>query len=155
MTLKRLAVLPLRIGVTWCRALASPVTAGASVLCLNDRGQLLLVRPRFATGWMFPGGAVGRREPFVHAARRELIEESGHSGAGQLTLFGMYVRRSAGVTNHIALFQLEGGEIRFRPGFEIADAGWFDLEALPPDTQPAVRRRLAELAGKVPRSHYW
>ncbi len=152
---RRLLLFPLRFALAWLRALLSPASLGASVLCRNAAGQILLVRPRFAPGWVFPGGGVGRGESFEAAARRELVEESGHYGGGELTLFGLYVRRFAGVSNHIALFRLEGGEIAFRPGFEIAEAGWFDPEALPAKTQPGVRRRLAELAGKAPRSPRW
>ena len=155
MQLRRLLTLPLRVAFIWLRALKSPGSLGASVLCRNAAGQVLLVRPRFAAGWVFPGGGVGHGESFEAAARRELVEESGHSGGGELMLFGLYLRRFAGVSNHIALFRLEGGEIAFRPGFEIAAAGWFDPEALPATTQPGVRRRLAELAGKAPRSLLW
>lgn len=155
MRLRRLIMFPVRLATIWLRVLASPVSLGASVLCLNRSGQVLLVRPRFAAGWVFPGGGVGRGEAFVAAARRELIEESGHFGGGELTLIGLYLRSFAGVSNHIALFRLEGGDIAFKPGFEIADARWFDLEALPSNTQPGVRRRLAELTGKAPRSLRW
>ena len=155
MRLRRLALLPLRIVFTWLRALGSPASLGASVLCRNASDQILLVRPRLAAGWVFPGGGVGRGESFAAAARRELIEETGHFGGGELTLFGLYLKSFAGVSNHIALFCLEGGEIAFTPGVEIADARWFDPQALPPNTQPGVRRRLAELAGKVPRSQRW
>ena len=35
------------------------------------------------------------------------------------------------------------------PDFEIAEVRWFPLSDLPPDTNPATRRRLAEIATEL------
>ena len=41
------------------------------------------------------------------------------------------------------------------PDLEIADSGFFALDALPPAATDATRRRLGELARGVPFDPYW
>lgn len=62
-----------------------------SVVVLRDR-QLLIVReekPALRGLWNLPGGHVERGESLLHAARRELVEET-HIDAPPTSLVGIY-----------------------------------------------------------------
>jgi 8-oxo-dGTP diphosphatase len=50
---------------------------GADVLIRNDRGEVLLVNPRYKPDWDLPGGMAEANEPPHLAAKRELREELG------------------------------------------------------------------------------
>lgn len=137
------------------RALLNPTALGVSVICLNAEGKVLLVRTRLGAGWSLPGGGVSRGEAPMAAAVRELQEETGHSGGSAASLFGIYTKRVLFATNHIAVYRVDGGEIDFKPNFEIREVCWADPMALPADTYQGTRHRLAELAGAVPQRAYW
>jgi ADP-ribose pyrophosphatase YjhB (NUDIX family) len=122
----------------------SSVTACA--LVFDDRGRLLLARRAvapFAGKWDVPGGFVGEGEHPLDAVRRELIEETGltvepdrfvgawmdrysEDGTGEHTLNLYWTARATGEP-HAA--------------DDVAEAAWFERDALPPP---------AELAFHVP-----
>lgn len=147
--------LAISIGVTHLRAILNPFTAGVSVLCRNDAGEILLVRTRLTGNWGLPGGGIDRGETPVAAALRELHEETGHHGGTAPAFFGLYTRRIGLVTNLIAVYCVEGGEIAFRPSFEVVDAGWFPLAALPRPIGAGAWRRIAEWSGRASPSANW
>ncbi len=107
----------------------------------EDRHRVLLVQrrnPPFEGRWALPGGFVDPHEPLEHAARRELLEETGIEPVHleQLHTFGDPGRDPRGWTISVAyLAVLEGGaaqSIQPRAGDDPAGVGWFDLLALPP-----------------------
>ena len=65
------------------------MTAGCSVMIINDRGELLLQKRSDNGLWGLPGGAMEIAETYEEAARRELFEEAGIK-VGDLKLFGIY-----------------------------------------------------------------
>ena len=62
---------------------------GASVILVNERGELLLQQRADNGMWGYHGGSVELFENVEEAARRELTEETGLT-AGQMTLFGVF-----------------------------------------------------------------
>ncbi|MBB5939997.1 NUDIX domain-containing protein [Streptomyces zagrosensis] len=55
---------------------AKPVPS-AGVLCFNEHGHLLLVKPTYKAGWNLPGGRIDLWETPSTAAVREVREELG------------------------------------------------------------------------------
>ena len=50
---------------------------GATVLYLNDEGEVLIVKPTYRKGWLTPGGTVQENETPYAGCRREVREELG------------------------------------------------------------------------------
>ncbi|MEJ1160786.1 NUDIX domain-containing protein [Prosthecomicrobium sp. N25] len=137
--------------VTAAALLRRPMSLGVRVF-LAEEGRVFLVRHTYLPGWYLPGGGVDAGETAAEAARRELAEEGG-LGVEDLDLFGLYLNRRASRRDHVALFVGSGIEpLPPRPrDREIAETGFFPLEALPADTTGATRRRIAEiLEGRRP-----
>lgn len=126
-----------------------PRTLGTKCLVLRGR-ELLLVRHSYEALWFLPGGGVEKGESFWDGARREVLEETGLA-VERLSLFHLYHARAEGKDDHVALFVAEAPDGEPRPdGREVVAAGFFPLDALPPDASPATRRRVAEyLAGRA------
>lgn len=62
---------------------------GASVIVVNDQGEVLLQHRADEDAWGYHGGAVELGEDVEVAARRELQEETGLI-AGKMTLLGVF-----------------------------------------------------------------
>lgn len=142
----------------WWR-IRKPVIVGVRGIVV-DHGRVLLVRHTYVPGWHLPGGGVKRHESLEQAVRRELREEVGvvvGDGDGALRMFGAYTNMTEGKRDHIAVFLVERWERTPppMPSLEIAEQGFHDLDALPDQTSPATRRRLEELAGRVPVRFVW
>ncbi|MFA7594781.1 MAG: NUDIX domain-containing protein [Novosphingobium sp.] len=116
-----------RIWWRWRR----PEVLGCGIMLFDARGQVLLVRHSYGREhWALPGGAIGRRENPVDAARRELREEVG-CGADDLVHFGSATRNLHGASNRVEMFV---GTAKGEPaadGREIVEARFFALDALP------------------------
>ncbi|WP_207483703.1 NUDIX domain-containing protein [Arenibaculum pallidiluteum] len=142
-----------RLGWRW---LAGPVTLGVRVVVPDGTGRVLLVRHSYVAGWHLPGGGVSRGESLRAAALRELAEECGVQ-ASAARLLGIYLRLRLGRrhSDHVAVYVAEDwrGEPR-SDGREILEAAFFHADALPPDTTPATRRRIAEWRGAPPQEHW-
>ena len=54
-----------------------PIFAGARAILFNNRGHILLVKPRRKAGWQLPGGSIEPQESPLSACKRELNEELG------------------------------------------------------------------------------
>lgn len=131
-------------------------TRGVKVMLFNPEGELLLIRNSYGDtrSFVLPGGGIGRREEPAEAAARELREEVGMTGAN-LRLLGTYESVAEGKRDTISL--LEGSadaELR-EDGFEVAEAGWFPLDALPQGISPATRRRIGEWQSGGPFGGRW
>jgi 8-oxo-dGTP pyrophosphatase MutT (NUDIX family) len=125
---------------------------------LIDGDRVFLIRQTYLPGWQFCGGGVEPGESAELAASREMEEETGYRPAGPMQLFGFYHNVST-VTNrdHVALFVCRDFELVqvFKPNTEIAEAGWFPIDALPPNTGDATHRRISEIFHGAPISANW
>ncbi|MCB1484968.1 MAG: NUDIX domain-containing protein [Hyphomicrobiaceae bacterium] len=133
------------------------VTLGAQAVVTDGQGQVLLVRHGYRPGWHFPGGGVERGESLKTAIARELDEETGIALEQEPRLFGIYAHFDAFPGDHIVLFTVERWRrVRFpAANSEIAEHGFFALNALPDETVQPTRRRLEEIFGKGPRAPHW
>ncbi len=118
------------------------VTAGA--LILDEQGRILLLEHVFRPdgGWGIPGGFLNKGEQPEAALRRELREEIGIEVADVEMLFARALTRP----KQIEIYFRARAIGRPEPcSFEIKRAGWFSLDALPPELSED-QRRLIRLA---------
>ena len=138
--------------------LARPMTLGVRGLVYDEAAKaVFLIRHTYVPGWQLPGGGVETGETMQHALARELEEEANIVITAPPALRSLHFNRQASRRDHVAMFLVTG----FRQSApkladrEIAEAGFFPLDALPAETTPATRRRLAEVLGGTPASPYW
>ena len=157
MTDWRIRIAPLLTPVfrAWWR-LRRPTTLGVRALICDDAGRVLLVRHTYAKGWHLPGGGVERGETAPEAIAREAAEEAGVEAIAAPVLIGFYANHANFPNDHIALYRFD----RWRACSpkatgEIAERGFFARDALPEETTPGARRRLAEAFEHAPISPHW
>lgn len=110
-----------------------PLLIGCSVMLYDGQGRVLLVRHSYGHGlWGLPGGAVGRGEDPLDAARRELREEVG-CDAKALTPSGSATRDFHGTRNRVHMFSAVTDDTPMPDGREIVAAEFFALDDLPAD----------------------
>jgi ADP-ribose pyrophosphatase YjhB (NUDIX family) len=153
-----------RLGERWLRRVlhvyfrfARGMTLGVRALVIDAEGRIFLVRHTYVAGWQFPGGGVEPGETIGEALARELGEEGHIEILEPPSLRGLYFNARASRRDHVAFFVLRS----FRqasaplPNSEIAASGFFALDALPEDTTPATRARIAEEMSGTLRSDRW
>ncbi|MDE1173805.1 MAG: NUDIX domain-containing protein [Parvibaculaceae bacterium] len=142
----------------WFR-LRRPLTAGVRAMIFDEAGRVLLVRHTYIDGWYMPGGGVDRNETMLAAVRREVDEETGVliEADVRLSLFGLYGNFRAFKSDHIALYIVPHGTYSMVPreSPEIAEMGFFALDALPADTTPGTHARLLEVARGEEPAELW
>jgi ADP-ribose pyrophosphatase YjhB (NUDIX family) len=134
-----------------------PMTLGVRVLVRDGEGRVFLVRHSYLPGWYLPGGGVDAGETIAAAALRELREEGGLIGEAP-TLFSIYHNIRTSKRDHVALYCIDRfapASPPWRPNAEIREIGFFALDALPPDTSEATRRRIREVIDGVPPAESW
>jgi ADP-ribose pyrophosphatase YjhB (NUDIX family) len=138
--------------------LRRPMTLGVRGLVYDRaRNAVFLIRHTYVPGWQLPGGGVETGETLETALRRELIEEGNIELAGPPILRSMHFNRQASRRDHVGLFLITD----FRQtspkaaDHEIAEAGFFPLDALPEFTTPATLRRIGEAIHGDAASAYW
>jgi 8-oxo-dGTP pyrophosphatase MutT (NUDIX family) len=133
------------------------LTLGGQVCTIDGDGRLLLIRHGYRPGWHFPGGGVEKGECVRDAALRELLEETGVAARETPVLHGIFNNAAAFPGDHIVLYVLRAFEqVRVpKPGFEIAEYGFFAVDALPATTTGGTRRRIAEIVGGAVPSQDW
>jgi ADP-ribose pyrophosphatase YjhB (NUDIX family) len=139
--------------------LARPMVVGVRAIVVDADDRVLLVRHSYGRRvWYLPGGGAKRGETLAQAAARELEEETGvRARPGALTLHGVFTNLRQHKTDHIAVYLAPAGTwVDVHHGAaEIAERGFFPLAALPPETSPGTRRRLAELTNDEARGTTW
>ncbi|HEY8126253.1 MAG TPA: NUDIX domain-containing protein [Methylocystis sp.] len=133
------------------------MTLGVRGLVIDQRNRVLLVRHTYVEGFYLPGGGVESGETLMEALERELSEEANVLLDTPPELFGVYLNRRFSIRDHVALFVVRAFRLLEPrvPDREIAEAAFFDLDALPFDTTPATRARLSEALENAPVSPYW
>lgn len=137
--------------------LTRAMTLGVRAAVLDGEGRVFLVRHTYAPGWHLPGGGVEVGETLEQALVKELREEGVLRLTAPARLHGVFFNRPLSRRDHVAVyvvreFAVDGVK---QPDREIAEAGFFPLDALPDGTTAGTRRRLAEiLTGAQPPSDW-
>lgn len=132
------------------------MTLGVRGIVTDDAGAVLLVRHTYTKGWHLPGGGVERGENAFQALKRELEEEAGISPQSAPTLLGCYANHANFPNDHILTYRVESWRpVPAETGHEIAERGFFALDALPIETTRGTRRRIAEAFHGAPISPDW
>lgn len=133
------------------------MTLGVRAVVLDADRRVFLIRHTYVPGWQLPGGGVEKGETMDAALERELREEGNIEMTGRPQLRSIHFNRQASPRDHVALYlvtQFTQSAPKM-PDREIAETGFFALHALPEETTPATRRRLAELFEGAEASPYW
>lgn len=133
------------------------VTLGVRGAAIDPDGRICLVRHTYMAGWYLPGGGVELGETAEEAMRREFREEAEIVPTGPLHLHGFYRNVGDSRRDHVAFyvartFTVTGPKGRDR---EIAECGFFPLDALPEGTTRATQDRLRELREGGPAAATW
>ncbi|MDQ0315525.1 NUDIX domain-containing protein [Amorphus orientalis] len=134
------------------------VSLGVRGLAFSDAGEVFLVRHSYLPGFHLPGGGVDPGESAYAAMVRELREEGNLELTEPGAFFGFYFNPSLGNRDHVALYVARSVRQPAPPrvpNSEILEARFFALDALPDETTPATRRRLAEVLKGAPVSEHW
>ena len=141
-----------RLWWRWSRGM----TLGVRGLAQDGEGRVLLVRHTYVAGWFLPGGGVESGETAADALARELAEEGGVAVTAPMSLLGVYSNAPGYRNDHVVFFRVTA----WRPCApasegEIAERGFFALDALPEGVSRGTRARLAEVFDGADVSPYW
>jgi 8-oxo-dGTP pyrophosphatase MutT (NUDIX family) len=133
------------------------LTLGVRALVLDADGRVFLIKHTYVAGWQLPGGGVEAGETLLEALKRELREEGNIELAGPPKLHGVFFHPRYSARDHIMVYVVRD----FRqpappvPNNEIAEHGFFPLDALPHDTTSGTRARIAEALDGKPLTERW
>ncbi len=133
------------------------LTLGVRAAVIDAENRVLLVRHTYTKGWHMPGGGVKPRETALTALARELDEEACVALTGPPRLHGVFFNRKVGKRDHVLVYVVRDFAITAEKHSdrEIAETGFFPLDALPEGTTAPTRRRLREIAagaGNLPEA---
>ena len=132
------------------------MTLGVRGVATDGEGRVLLVKHTYLHGWWLPGGGVDRGETTQAAVVRELREEAGLIAQSEPRLISVHSNERFFPGDHVLVFAIDAFDLTERTSHgEIAEIGWFALDALPEDTTRATRDRLAEIFGDAPAGPNW
>jgi 8-oxo-dGTP pyrophosphatase MutT (NUDIX family) len=133
------------------------VTLGVRALVRDGEGRIFLVKHSYVSGWHLPGGGVEVGETMLAALTRELREEGNIEIGAPPRLLAVYFNGKISRRDHVALFVVEDFKQPSPPrrNAEIIGHGFFSPDALPEDTTPATRMRIAEVLNGKPAAEHW
>ena len=121
-----------------------PRTFGAHALALTPQQKVVLVRLRYAPGWRLPGGGRREDEDPCEAVLRELREEIGMTGYGEVRLAHQLEELTDFKRDLASLLVVR--DVRYKPrrwSWEVEKVCEFSLEGLPADLSPRTARWIA------------
>lgn len=133
------------------------LTLGVRAAVINEAGEVFLIKHSYVPGWHLPGGGVEPGETLLQALGRELREEGEITLLGPPELHAVFFNGRISRRDHVAVFVVRA----FRqdrdpqPNHEIVAHGFFHPRALPPDTTPSTRARIAEVIGEAEFTEHW
>jgi ADP-ribose pyrophosphatase YjhB (NUDIX family) len=133
------------------------LTLGVRGMAVDAQGRIFLVKHSYVPGWHLPGGGVEPGETMLEALHREMMEEGNIAIQRAPALFGIYYNRNVSDRDHVALYLVEqfAQDMPPQPNAEIIAHGFFVRDALPADTTPATRARIAEVFEGTKASERW
>ena len=133
------------------------LTLGVRAVVIDAGGKVFLVRHSYVSGWHLPGGGVEAGETLVQALARELREEGNIEVVDAPRFHGVFYNPVDSPRDHVAVFVVRvfRQDPAIRPNREIVERGFFSLDALPAETTPGTRRRLAEVLEGAPVAAKW
>jgi ADP-ribose pyrophosphatase YjhB (NUDIX family) len=136
---------------------ARGMTLGVRAVVVDDAGRAFLVRHTYVSGWYLPGGGVEVGQTFREALEMELREEGRIALTGEPVLHGVFLNDHVSVRDHVVVYVVRDfHQDRVpEPNKEIAETGFFALNALPADTTEGTRQRLAEIFDGTPVIPTW
>jgi ADP-ribose pyrophosphatase YjhB (NUDIX family) len=146
-----------RQGQTIVGLIRRPMTLGVRAIALDPEGRVFLVRHTYVPGFHLPGGGVERGETALQSLLRELEEEGRLQGGDEPRLIGFYYNPRHSRRDHVALYLVR--DVRQtkprKPDWEIAESGFFPLDALPQETTTSTRARIAEYLQQAAPASVW
>jgi 8-oxo-dGTP pyrophosphatase MutT (NUDIX family) len=133
------------------------LTLGVRGMAIDGEGRIFLVKHSYVRGWHLPGGGVEPGETMLAALHREMMEEGNIAVGRAPEFFGLYFNPRDSVRDHVGLYVIEHftQSMPPQPNAEIVAHGFFARDALPADTTPATRARIAEVLDGVKASEKW
>jgi len=145
-----------RFGQRVAGLLLRPKTLGVRAVALDGDNRVFLVRHTYLSGFFLPGGGVEARETALRSLERELDEEGGLAMVGPARLVGFYYNPGHSSRDHVVLYLVHARQERPRlPDWEIAECGFYPLDALPEDTTAATRIHIQEALGLSTPTTHW
>lgn len=136
---------------------ARGMTLGVRAVVVDADNRVFLVRHTYVTGWYLPGGGVEVGQTFRQALEMELREEGRIAVTGEPVLHGVFLNSHVSVRDHVVVYVIRDfhQDRMPEPNSEIAETGFFALDALPADTTEGTRQRLAEIFDGKPVIPTW
>jgi len=133
------------------------LTVGVRAVVIDGQGRVFLVRHSYVAGWHLPGGGVEAGETLLSALTRELAEEGNITLAEPPVLHGIFFNAGVSRRDHVAVYIVRAfhQDTPPQPNHEIIEHRFFPADALPEDTSPGTRRRIAEVFRGVPVAERW
>jgi len=132
------------------------MTLGVRGIVVRADGHIVLVRHTYVGGWHLPGGGVERGESVRDVLTHELRDEAGVAIRGAEVVQGIHANHKRFRGDHVVVCVVRDWEACKSDAVgEIAETGWFDPAALPPDTTAATRARIAEFLGEAGIADTW
>lgn len=133
------------------------MTLGVRIIALDDQGRVFLVRHGYLPGWHLPGGGIEPRQTARDAVAMELREEGNLELRAEPQLLGVFRNRVGIGRDHVMLFLAPDvcQTAPRKPDREIAECGFFALDALPEGTTRGTQDRLREWREGLPHPPHW
>jgi len=127
-----------------------PRTFGAHALAFTPQGKVILVRLRYAPGWRLPGGGRSANEDPRDAVLRELREEIGLTGHGDVEL-ACELEEGTDFKRDLASL-LVVRDVVYTPrtwSWEVEEVMETSLDDLPSDLSPRMAAWIAAIKSRI------